>query len=504
MMDGRQEYSDLALPNDPAYVEVACEYVRTIADKLGFDEDAARDIEIAVREAVTNVIEHAYEPGERASFQLSCEFIAPGLTIAVRDQGVPFDPSPLLLHSDAKNMNRDFTGEPGIQRMIECMDEVRFNNLGRKGKETLLTKYLNTSMISDHYNETELEPYPVGRPDASTVEHPRKCIVRRMRADEAVEVSRCAYKAYGYSYALEHVYFPERLVEMNRSGLLHSAVAVTEDGEIAGHCALIKFEPDEDYAELGQGFVKPEFRGRGCFRILNDYLVDQAKSQGLSGIYGQAVTNHTGSQKVARHLGLHDTAIKLGFLPTGTRFRGITEKLPQRDTLVLSFVYLEDPHEISIHPPPRHSEIILNLYKGVGQRPIAVTPEEAATAPTESESIIHTLTIKPLDLARIRIERYGANVFTEVKAGLRELCVRRFDVIHLYLNLFDPNTYHFAQQFEELGFFFAGILPGRSSGDELILQYLNNVSMDYEKIKVASERGQELLAYIREHDPNTF
>ena len=53
-----------------------------------------------------------------------------------------------------------------------------------------------------------------------------------------------------------------------------------------------------------------------------------------------------------------------------------------------------------------------------------------------------------------------------------------------------------------MGFFFAGILPESSIGDALVLQYLNNVDLDYSKILLVSDIAKELLVYISEHDPN--
>jgi hypothetical protein len=54
-----------------------------------------------------------------------------------------------------------------------------------------------------------------------------------------------------------------------------------------------------------------------------------------------------------------------------------------------------------------------------------------------------------------------------------------------------------------MGFFFAGILPGGfTDGDALILQYLNNVPIDYNAIQVKSDLAAKLLTYVREQDPN--
>jgi serine/threonine-protein kinase RsbW len=74
-------------------------------------------------------------------------------------------------------------------------------------------------------------------------------------------------------------------------------------------------------------------------------------------------------------------------------------------------------------------------------------------------------------------------------------------VIHLYLNLSDPGTAEYCKRFEELGFFFAGMLPGGCGADALILQYLNNIALDYDRIKLQSALGRDLLAYIKSRDP---
>lgn len=39
-------------------------------------------------------------------------------------------------------------------------------------------------------------------------------------------------------------------------------------------------------------------------------------------------------------------------------------------------------------------------------------------------------------------------------------------------------------------------------GDVLILQYLNNVELDYKRIVVWADIGRELRDYIEQHDPN--
>ena len=102
----------------------------------------------------------------------------------------------------------------------------------------------------------------------------------------------------------------------------------------------------------------------------------------------------------------------------------------------------------------------------------------------------------------MQVARYGQNIVEEVKHVLKQLCLKQFDLILIYLNMMDPGTFYLTQEFEKLGFFFSGILPGTSNGETLILQYLNNVLIDYEQIKLDSEMRHDILTYIRREDPN--
>jgi len=56
--------------------------------------------------------------------------------------------------------------------------------------------------------------------------------------------------------------------------------------------------------------------------------------------------------------------------------------------------------------------------------------------------------------------------------------------------------------FEKMGFFFSGIMPGSNGRDRLILQYLNNQRIDYEKIHINSDTGKKILEYIKKRDPS--
>jgi serine/threonine-protein kinase RsbW len=486
-MENRCEYSALTIPNELPYVSVAATYVDAIAQKMGYGEKDREDITTAVNETVSNVIKYAFDPDERATFTISCERVPLGLKITVRDRGIPFFPK-----TDERGV--------GTPLMRELMDEVAFHNLGRKGKETVLIKYALENAITDFSEACNLEPYDDPKMRKTATSRHIGYTVRKMQPEEAIEISRTVYRAYGYSYPVPHVYYPERMAKIITSGVMYSAVAETDTGDLAGHCALFRWEPDSRLGELGLGVVKPEYRGLGMFLALTSHLIEIAKAQKLMGIFGQAVTNHTFSQQVGHKCGLKDCGIILGLLPETEQFRGITERLPQRESLAIHFLYLNKPDEVRIHPPLHHLDMIRKLYRNIGLEP-SFGPAQMLSDMTE-EAIVRMESIGPKGAARITVDRYGKNVVAEVKKRLKDLCLNRFRAIHLYLDLSDPLTGAYTELFERLGFFFAGILPGACHGDGLILQFLNNVPLDYNKIKVESNIAKELLQYIRDHDPS--
>ncbi len=495
----RCEYSNLTIPNQNAYIGVAQMYVREIANKLGFDEADSLMIGRAVAESVSTVIEYAFEPHEQASLEISCERVPLGLKIRIADQGLPFDPS-RLPNAGTQELSGN-SASKGSDLLKELMDEVEFNNLGPAGNEIVLIKYLKNRAVADYFDACELEPYEPPPTDSKPGLNPAEIIIRPMEASEALEVSRAVYKAYGNTYAFEHVYYPERIIELNKSGEMFSIVAVTPENEIAGHLALSR-HGDAIIGELGRAVVKPEFRSMGIFRRLTEFAVNKARAEGLLGILGEAVTNHTYSQQVGLGVGLRDCGIFVGYLPQNETFRRITEELTQRESVVMHFMYLRDPQPLVIFPPSKHKKMILSLFRNLGASPDCIDINGHDFSGAGEKGVVNVATAGPSGTARIRVERFGANTPLEVKSRLRELCIKRFEIIHLYLNLSDPQTAHHIDQFENMGFFFAGILPGTRIGNALILQYLNNVPMDYEKIKIKSERGSELLGYIKNLDPN--
>jgi len=494
-MEHRPELK-LTLPNHLEYLPIALAFVREAGGLFGFAGSALNQIEVAAEEAVTNVMKHAFDREENLEFQLICRRRPDGLEVVVKETGIPFDPS-LIPQYDPSQASLDAPGAGvGTFLMKAMMDECSFVNLGLEGKETRLVKY-----FKDKPAEVITLASMVESAEPEVIKEKIEFDVRLMEEREAIEVSRCAFKSHGYSFFDEHIYFPERLAELNRTGEMISAVAVTRDGVFMGHCAFLFQDPQDRIAELTFAFVNVEYRGQGALNRLTEFLFAAPSRKPLDGVYAYAVANHVFTQKAMARYQIKDCGLLLATSPASWKFKGIPGDPNQRISVILAFRYLGAPKPLTLFLPPQHRDMIVKLYRHIGAEHHCPDHIPAPELPPDG-AILKPAVNEAEQCAEMYVERYDAGTVLAVRKWLRRCCLDKMAAINLFLSLEEPATAHLTAEFEKLGFFFAGILPGTRAGDTLMLQYLNNVDLDYSKISAYSDMAQELLAYMRERDPN--
>ena len=296
----KKTISKLTIPNDRAYIKAALTMAAEVAAMAGFDEDECSDISEALAEACSNVIEHAFEPMEEESFTITFEVSDEGLMMTLDEMGLPF----------SSRVEKSEGGAPGLRAIEELMDRVLYINRGKAGKKLELFKFRKGRHISELFPAAELTPFEV-------CELPPKDIaftIRLMAPGEALEVSRCIYRTYKYTYTNEDLYFPDRIEAMNADGRMISAVAFAEDGEMAGHFALLP-RPNKLAAEIGIAVVVPKYRKRGLMKKMLAFLIDEARRRRFINIFGSAFTMHTMSQKTNLAFGMFETSLQLADVP---------------------------------------------------------------------------------------------------------------------------------------------------------------------------------------------
>lgn len=103
------------------------EFVGDAAQKCGLDASAVYSVQLAVDEAFSNIIEHAYGGECLDNIECKCQIAGSGLTVTLRDCGSPFDPSVVPEPDlDAELEDRDIGGL-GLYFIRQLMDEVEFS-----------------------------------------------------------------------------------------------------------------------------------------------------------------------------------------------------------------------------------------------------------------------------------------------------------------------------------------------------------------------------------------
>lgn len=104
------------------------EFVSRAIKEAGFDETTAYAVLVAVDEACTNIIEHAYGGEEQGDIQCSCEVTEDSLTIILRDRGAPFDPTAIPEPDFSVPLQELECRGAGLVLIQRIMDEIHFSS----------------------------------------------------------------------------------------------------------------------------------------------------------------------------------------------------------------------------------------------------------------------------------------------------------------------------------------------------------------------------------------
>jgi serine/threonine-protein kinase RsbW len=121
------------------------EFVARAASSAGLDPTAAYAVEMAVDEACTNIIEHAYDGEGRGDIECVCQINSTGLIVTLRDYGSPFDPSSVPEPDIHASLEERTEGGLGLFLMRKLMDEVRFEFTCDSGNILTMVKRKETA-----------------------------------------------------------------------------------------------------------------------------------------------------------------------------------------------------------------------------------------------------------------------------------------------------------------------------------------------------------------------
>lgn len=101
-------------------------FAAAAAAEVGFDEVQINRIELAVDEACSNIIDHAYG-GQRGEIEIEVTGERDrNLLIVITDQGKPFDPGSVEEYVPTASLDDAKVGGLGLHLMRQTMDQVCF------------------------------------------------------------------------------------------------------------------------------------------------------------------------------------------------------------------------------------------------------------------------------------------------------------------------------------------------------------------------------------------
>lgn len=469
------------IPASMKVLGLALDFCEGFARLQGMETEVL-PIRLGMEEALVNVITHG-RPDE--GIEIVATPLPHGVEYLIHERGIPFD-TEALEHMLAQRSEEVPEQGLGLLLMKSFMDEVSFQSLGMQGKQTRLFK----RFAREDQNAPAVE-FQVEEPPTPTekVEYN----VRVMHPDEAVEVARCAYSAYGYTFLNSNIYDPTYIRELNASGNLISLVAVSEDDEVMGHAAMKLEDEDPLCGGWGYAFVRIKFRRHGCLGRLSDGLLKEAQRRELHWIFVDAVCTHTYSQRASDPYGFFPSALILARV-SPMDFKGIDDESRRVDLLLCFKRVTQSRGDTPLFLPVQHEDEMQSIYQGLGESVKFAPIPEDCKLPAQAFSV--NVVADTMAAVRIVIEEYGSGVVEEVRSSLKAACLDGAEVIYLLLDLSLPQTAWLVESFEEMGFFFSGIWPRSNGRDMFILQYLNNIVVDFDAMQIASEHGKKLKDYV--------
>ena len=121
------------------------EFVSSAVEEVNAPQDIAGDVVLAVDEACTNIIKHAYKFFPDGDIAIKLKYSDNKIIIKIIDHGAPFSPDTVPTPDLKKYFEEKRVGGLGMYLMKSLMDDVHYKSVPGKYNQVLLTKKFNSS-----------------------------------------------------------------------------------------------------------------------------------------------------------------------------------------------------------------------------------------------------------------------------------------------------------------------------------------------------------------------
>ncbi len=134
----------MCINSDPVFLRILRAAIEEIATLAGFSRKECAKITLAVDEACSNVIRHAYHNKIGQPIYVTCRITPVKLEIVIVDLGEPADIKTIR----PRRLDDLRPGGLGVHIIRTVMDEVHYENLAKIGNRLIMAKFLPREGLS--------------------------------------------------------------------------------------------------------------------------------------------------------------------------------------------------------------------------------------------------------------------------------------------------------------------------------------------------------------------
>ncbi len=124
-----KQFFNVEFAADTTFLKLATDVTISMCRLADFNDSTAKDISLAVDEAVTNTIKHAYHFDRTRRVTLQFTITETDLTIDIRHDGSPISDTEIHLPDMEEYMKQYRKGGLGIVLMTRIMDSVTYGSI---------------------------------------------------------------------------------------------------------------------------------------------------------------------------------------------------------------------------------------------------------------------------------------------------------------------------------------------------------------------------------------
>ncbi len=136
------QHFHLSINSDVSNLGAVAEFITNAAQSNELNERDIYNVQMAVDEAVTNVIQHAYRGRTDGRIDIFCERQGNDLIVEIVDSGNPFDASKVPTPRTRGPLSRRNIGGLGVFFMKKLMDKVEFTSKAGGGNRVRMVKHI--------------------------------------------------------------------------------------------------------------------------------------------------------------------------------------------------------------------------------------------------------------------------------------------------------------------------------------------------------------------------